>query len=61
MWWIFNFEIYYRELEKVLEFKGFNDFIVIFLFYCGKIKLLKDDEDDDGIVGEFKVWRYCVF
>lgn len=47
-------KIYHRELEKVPEFRGFNDFIATFPLYRGKTKSSKDDEDDDGTVGEFK-------
>lgn len=46
-------KIYHKELEKVPEFRGFNDFIATFPLYRGKTKS-KDDEDDDGTVGEFK-------
>lgn len=48
------FKIYHKELEKVPEFRGFNDFIATFPLYRGKSKS-KDDEDDDSCVGEFKV------
>lgn len=48
------FKIYHKELEKVPEFRGFNDFIATFPLHRGKTKS-KDDEDDDASVGEFKV------
>ncbi|KAL9983681.1 hypothetical protein ACROYT_G005897 [Oculina patagonica] len=47
-------KVYHKELEKVPEFKGFNDFIATFPLRRGKTKSSKDDEEDDGIVGEFK-------
>ena len=55
------FKIYHKELEKVPEFRGFNDFIATFPLYRGKTKS-KDDEDDDGTVGEFKVMdiNFCM-
>ena len=55
------FKIYHKELEKVPEFRGFNDFIATFPLYRGKTKS-KDDEDDDGNVGEFKVMdiNFCM-
>lgn len=46
-------KIYHKELEKVPEFKGFNDFIATFPLRRGKTKS-KDDEEDDTDVGEFK-------
>ena len=49
-----SFQIYHKELEKVPEFKGFNDFIATFPLRRGKTKS-KDDEDEDATVGEFKV------
>lgn len=56
-----SFKIYHKELEKVPEFRGFNDFIATFPLYRGKTKS-KDDEDDDGTVGEFKVMdiNFCM-
>lgn len=47
-------KVYHKELEKVPEFKGFNDFIATFPLRRGKTKSPKDDEEDDTNVGEFK-------
>lgn len=47
-------KIYHKELEKVPEFKGFNDFIATFPLRRGKTKAKDDDEEDDCDVGEFK-------
>lgn len=46
-------KIYHKELEKVPEFKGFNDFIASFTLRRGKTKS-KDDDEDENDVGEFK-------
>ena len=48
-----NFQVYQTELEKVDEFDGFEDFISSFDIYRGRA--VSRDEEQDTIVGEFKV------
>lgn len=45
------FQVYNGELEAEKEFNGFGDFIKSFPLERGK----QDDEEDDNVVGEFKV------
>lgn len=47
--------MYHKELEKVPEFQGFSDFLATFPLRRGKTKTHKDDDEDEGSVGEFKV------
>ena len=44
------------ELEKVDEFSGFEDFITSFPLYRGRAK--SREEEEDTVVGEFKVGNY---
>lgn len=44
-------QIYDKELEEMKPFNGFGDFVKGFLLERGK----DDDEEDDNVVGEFKV------
>lgn len=46
------YQIYTRSLEE--EFDHFRDFIKTFKFRRGKMEYL-DEDDEDSIVGEFKV------
>lgn len=48
-----NFQVYQSELEKVEQFYGFEDFISSFHIYRGRAK--SREEEEDTIVGEFKV------
>lgn len=52
-WFHRNFQVYQTELEKVDEFDGLEDFISSFDIYRGRAK--SRDEEQDTIVGEFKV------
>ena len=45
------FQVCNGELEAEKEFNGFGDFIKSFPLERGK----QDDEEDDNVVGEFKV------
>ena len=45
------FQIYRHPLEEDKSFGGFNDFVQNFSLERGK----QDDEEDDNVVGEFKV------
>ncbi|KAK3744957.1 hypothetical protein QZH41_000287 [Actinostola sp. cb2023] len=45
--------IFKRELEEMLDFNGFNDWLHSFSLYRGK-KSAEDDDDDHRIVGKFK-------
>ncbi|XP_022792926.1 myoferlin-like isoform X1 [Stylophora pistillata] len=47
-------KVYHKELEKVPEFQGFSDFIATFPLRRGKTKSHKNDDEDEGAVGEFK-------
>ncbi|XP_020629755.1 otoferlin-like isoform X2 [Orbicella faveolata] len=53
--------IFDSELEFLLEYNGFNDWLHSFPLYRGK-KTSEDDDDDHRIVGKFKgslkVWKY---
>lgn len=51
------FKVYHKELEKVPEFQGFSDFIATFPLRRGKTKSHKNDDEDEGAVGEFKVGK----
>ena len=52
------FKVYQTELEKVEKFDGFQDFISSFPFYRGKAK--SREEEEDTVVGEFKVEDYFL-
>lgn len=54
-----NFQVYQTELEKVDEFDGFEDFISSYHIYRGRAK--SRDEEQDTIVGEFKVGEVFCF
>ena len=57
--WFFSYffiKVYQTELEKVEEFSGFEDFINLFPLYRGKAK--SREEEEDTVVGEFKVWPW---
>ena len=56
--WNFLFKVYQTELEKVEKFDGFQDFISSFPFYRGKAK--SREEEEDTVVGEFKVEDYFL-
>ena len=45
--------MYSSELEKVEVFNGFQDFVETFFIHRGKVKTKADEEEN--IVGEFKV------
>ena len=45
--------MYGTELEKVEVFNGFQDFVETFYIHRGKVK--SKSEEEDTIVGEFKV------
>ena len=49
----FFIKVYQTELEKVEGFSGFEDFINLFPLYRGKAK--SREEEEDAVVGEFKV------
>ena len=50
----FLWQIFDSELENLLEYNGFNDWLHSFPLYRGK-KTSEDDDDDHRIVGKFKV------
>ena len=52
----FFIKVYQTELEKVEGFSGFEDFINLFPLYRGKAK--SREEEEDAVVGEFKVWPW---
>ena len=52
--WFFLWQIFDSELENLLEYNGFNDWLHSFPLYRGK-KTSEDDDDDHRIVGKFKV------
>lgn len=56
--WNLLFKVYQTELEKVEKFDGFQDFISSFPFYRGKAK--SREEEEDTVVGEFKVEDYFL-
>lgn len=56
--WNLLFKVYQTELEKVEKFDGFQDFISSFPFYRGKAK--SREEEEDTVVGEFKVEDYLL-
>lgn len=49
-----DFQIYRQELENIVDFNGFNDWLHSFPLYRGK-KTSDDDDDEHRIVGKFKV------
>ncbi|KXJ13200.1 Otoferlin [Exaiptasia diaphana] len=53
--------IFKSELEEMLDFNGFNDWLHSFPLFRGK-KTSEDDDDEHRIVGKFKgslkVWKY---
>ena len=52
-----DFQIYRQELENIVDFNGFNDWLHSFPLYRGK-KTSDDDDDEHRIVGKFKV-KHC--
>ena len=48
-------QIFDSELEFLVEYNGFNDWLHSFPLYRGK-KTSEDDDDDHRIVGKFKVF-----
>ena len=52
------FKVYQTELEKVQEFSGFEDFITSFPVYRGRAK--SREEEEDTVVGEFKVRQLFI-
>lgn len=51
-------KVYQTELEKVDKFRGFNDFILTFPITRGKTD--DDEDEDDNVVGEFKVMMTII-
>lgn len=47
------YKVYGTELEKVEVFNGFQDFVETFYIHRGKVK--SKSEEEETIVGEFKV------